>query len=75
MKFLAPPRYVRPWLSDIELDEIQRNAENGHSEVDIRVTSDDNDSTQMIELEITEETVEHEAVAETVNSAGIQLSE
>ena len=58
------------WLSEIELEEIQRNAENGHSEVDIRVTSDDNDSTQRIELETKEETVEYEAVVDTDNSAG-----
>ena len=64
------------WLSEIELEEIQRNTESDHMEADVRVTSGGDDSARRIELETTDESEEHEAAAESDNNnIGNELSE
>ena len=47
------------WLSEIELEEIQRNIESDHAETDLRVTGSCDDPAQRIEREATDETEEH----------------
>ena len=62
------------WLSEIELEEIQRNTESDHMEADVRETSGSEDTARRIELETTDETEEHETAAEIDNSVGNELS-
>ena len=62
------------WLSEIELEEIQRNTESDHMEADVRVTSGSEDAARRIELETTDETEEHETAAESDSSVGNELS-
>ena len=45
------------WLSEIELEEIQRNTESDHVEADVRESSGSEDTARRIELETTDETV------------------
>ena len=61
------------WLSEIELEETQRNTESDHMEADVRESSGSEDAAQRIELETTDETEEHETAAETDNSVGNEL--
>ena len=62
------------WLSEIELEEIQRNTESDHMEADVRESSGSEDTARRIELETTDETKENETAAETDNSVGNELS-
>ena len=62
------------WLSEIELEEIQRNTESDHMEADVRESSGSEDAAQRIELETTDETEEHETAAETDKTVGNELS-
>ena len=61
------------WLSEIELEEIQRNTENGHIDFDVRVSSSSSDSTRRINAETTEEPVNHEAEVESDSIIGNEL--
>ena len=62
------------WLSEIELEEIQRNLENFHNNIDVRESSSSYDSTRRINTEISEEPVDHDAVVESKSSVGNELS-
>ena len=58
------------WLFEIELEEIQRNLENFHNDVDVRESSSSYDSTRRINAETTEEPVDNDAVVESDSTVG-----
>lgn len=58
----------------VELEEMQRNTENGHCDVDAGVSSSSTDSNMRTILETVEEPVDHEAVGVSDSSIGSKLS-
>ena len=62
------------WLSEIELEEIQRNLENFHNDIDVRESGSIYDFTRRINTEISEEPVDHDVVVESKSSVGNELS-